>query len=419
MITIYPLKYTELQKYYNSLTFTLNELTLLLNVKGFYKGKKIDKNIAISKNRLYTSKTVLNNSLTLFYTYVLTDLNDFTYISSNITFNSIDPDKPEFLLYLDEDYNCVNNSITIISNTFISSTATYSLTSFYSLSANVSNLSYTSLTSLYSLTAEYCKNVVVSPNGIDIFDIPYSRIFVGTIYPTNATEYDTYYNISTKKLYLFVANSWQEINWQKYIKSDILYKNGLLRISTTTGALEYYFAVNDWREIIPTFGSVFTPLNYTNYIYYIAPGQTIACYSSSIVPIIVEDAMVLNVVCSYSCNSGTVFGLIPNDGIINSKYTGQTYYITNSNTGVQIGVISTTWFIPIAPCSTSVRNNIYFNTYRSIYTGTGYANSNTNVIVINYSGFINNVNIGANRFGVWCCNGNPVVVDIATIRREN
>jgi hypothetical protein len=416
MITIYPLKYIELQKYYNSLTFTLNELSLLLNVKGFYKGKKIDKNIAISKNRLYTSKTVLNNSLTLFYTFVRADLDEFTYTSSNITFNSMDPDKPEFLLYLDDDYNCVNNSMTILSNTYISSTATYSLTSFYSLSANVSNLSYTSLTSLYSLTAEYCKNAVVSPNGIDIFDIPYSRIFVSTTYPTNATEYDTYYNINTKKLYLFVANSWQEINWQKYVKSDRYYKEGSLRINTTTGALEAQSTKNNWFEIIPSFGANFTSMNYTNYIYYIAPGQTYVGYSTSIIPIYIRSTMELTIFCSYSYYSGTVFGLIPY-GILSSSNNGTLYYMMNSNTGVKIGEISTTWFIPFAPHSNSSRINIYLNTFSSIQEGSGYANSNTNIMVINFKGYTDSTT--ADYFGMWCCDGKPIIVDIATIRREN
>jgi hypothetical protein len=360
-------------------------------------------------------------------------LNEFTYTSSNIAFNSINPNKPELLLYLDEDYNCVNNSITIISNTSLSNTtnsntctnmsntATYSLTSFYSLSSEVSNFSYTSLTSLYSLTAEYCKNVIIAPNSIGMFDIPYTRIYVSTTFPTNALEYDTYYDIRAKKLYLFVANSWQEINWQKYVKSDNLmpYNKQALRINTMTEALEYNYGGNDWYEIIPTFGAVFTPINYTDYVYYIAPGQTIACYSTSIVPIFVNDYMNLTIICSYSySNSGTAFGLIPNK-ILSSSNTGELYYNMNSNTGVKIGNISTTWFIPIVPHSNSSRVNIYLNTYRSIYEGTGYANSNTNVIVINYSGFINGNNTGANIFGIWCCDGKPITVDIATVRREN
>jgi hypothetical protein len=416
MITIYPLKYIELQKYYNSLTFTLNELTLLLNAKGFYKGKKINRNIAISKNHLYTSLTVLNNSLTLFYTFVQIDLDDFTYTSNNITFNSTNPDKPEFLLYLDDEYNCVNNSITLLSNTFISSTATYSLTSLYSLTSNISNLSYTSLTSLYSLTAEYCKNVMIAPNSIDIFDIPYSRLFVDTSFPINVLEYDSYYNINTKKLYLFTSNTWQEINWQNYVKSDNLYKNNRLRINNSTGALEIQSKDGIWHEIIPTIGATFAPISYTGFIYYIAPGQAYNGISSSIAPIIAINNMLYRGTYYHTYSGSSHFGIFPS-GLTISNGTGA--FILGGITPLQNYYINGKNYIPIARQANEPNNyaNISIHIANFMLHVTSVAHSNTGPVVSTQIGYGNFPNNGY-YLGIWCYEGTPISVDIITIRRE-
>jgi hypothetical protein len=421
MITIYPLKYIELQKYYRSLTFTLNELSLLLNVKGFYKGKKIDKNIAISKNHLYTSKTVLNNSLTLFYTYVLTDLNNFTYISSNITFNSMDPDKPEFLLYLDEDYNCINNSITIISNTFInvSNTVTLSLTSLYSLTSNFSNSAITSLTSLFSLTAAYCIN---SSNNTNLFDIPYTRIFVDTAFPTNVSENDSFYNINTKKLYVYRFNTWIEINWQNYIKCDKIYKEGYLRINPNTGGLEITPQVT-WYEIIPTIGTVFTPMNY-NYVYYIAPGQTYVGYSSSIAPIIISsgdfaDATFFEGTYYLTYSKTGYFGLYPFSTTLNNDYGS--YIIGGSTSITSISFNNKNYGVISYHSSTDVKVGhfyiyIWFNKgFIDIYTSV-INNTNTNILTLTSHGYY--VNKDMYYLGTWCFEGIPISVDKVILKRK-
>jgi hypothetical protein len=379
MITIYPLKYIELQKYYRSLTFTLNELSLLLNVKGFYKGKQIDKNIAISKNRLYTSKTVLNNSLTLFYTFVRADLDDFTYISSNITFNSIDPDKPEFLLYLDDDYNCVNASITLLSNTIINNTIVQSTSSVYSYSSEISNLSYTSLTALYSLTAEYCKNINVTSSNIDVYNIPYTRIFVtndfNNMLLTMAKEYDSFYNINTKKLYVYINKSWQEVDWKPFIKSDRLYKEGRLRINDTTGALEIanYPVDEIWFEIIPTIGKAFEPIDSTGYVYYIAPGQIYNEFGTATIPIIAVNSMMFSgMYYNYSGFSGSSqIGLLPSN--MNVIYNGSGMYCKGGAIPLQTDTIYSGSTIPIACVANDVNNYASFNIY--IYNDTLFVTS--------------------------------------------
>jgi hypothetical protein len=155
MITLYPLKYNKYKNYYTNINFTVDETNLSLNISGLFANKYINNSIQLDKSLLVTSTTVLNNSITAKFSYLVVDLYSYTYDSNTISFNSIEPHKPEFLLYLNADNNkCINDFVSlIVSNSnigFSSASTQYSETSNYSLT---SALSYTSLLSLTSNTA--------------------------------------------------------------------------------------------------------------------------------------------------------------------------------------------------------------------------------------------------------------------------
>jgi hypothetical protein len=302
MMTLYPLKYTEYYNYYKTLNFTLNESNLKLNIIGNFVNQNINTNIQINKNALFTSSITLN-SLTVMYTYLLIDLYSFTYASNSVSFNSIEPHLPEFLIYFDSNTNFVTSSTqsilyysntVVISSTFNPSVTVFnSLTSLYSSTADFAQKS---ISALYSSTANFAQNslsaefsntaiyslasktayslapsVYVKLENLDIIPtmIPKSTINVGTVLPATALEYDSFYKLDTKELFVYLSNTWRRINWQKYITADELYRTGRLRINQSTSALEIVSVNLAWFEIIPTIGNIFLPIgfNYYNYNY--------------------------------------------------------------------------------------------------------------------------------------------------------
>jgi hypothetical protein len=279
MITLTPLRNNN---YYNSINFELDETNLTFNISGVFNNNNINTSLNINPNSLITSITVINNSLTTLYTYLLVDLYSYTYASNSISFNSSASNQPEFLLYLDNNYTCINDYVNLaIANPNLPLNTKYSYTS------GTARFSYTSLSALYSATALYsyttiyAKNVLInsSTRKIDIFDIPYSRLFVSsTGFIASASQYDSVYDYIYKKLYVFIDDDWHEVNWRDYIKRDRLYRNGILRFNKSNSALEYNFRYSsyDWSEVIPTIGKI-VKVTYgwfsSNTLYYIAPGQ--------------------------------------------------------------------------------------------------------------------------------------------------
>jgi hypothetical protein len=354
MIKLSPINSNISQTYYNTLKFSLNPLTLLLNISGTFMNQTMQKSIPINKATLLISNTAIYNSLTVLYTYLTINLNSYTYITSVTQINSNDPYKPEFLLFLDNSLNCINDAINLTKvlysgSTYLSIYTINSLTSLYSLSAYTSNLAYLSLTSLYSLTAEYVKTIQFQPTinnvNIDIFDIQYSTLFVGTDSSTFPYyyyyDYISYYNINTKKLYFYKSYTWHEIDWKEYIKRDRLYKEGRLRINNSTSALEIQSADGIWHEIIPTVGRIVNPASYTNYIYYIAPNQTVL--TSSIIAI--NDIKYGIFVYNATFSDTKWLGLLPSGLFINNGYNNT--FIANSYSGYYVESSSNNTYIPI------------------------------------------------------------------------
>jgi hypothetical protein len=298
-------------------------------------------------------------------------------------------------------------------------TSYVSLTSLYSLSSGTSNYSISSLTALYSgsavysYTANFAKYAFGGSNttAIDsLFNINYSRIFVDTSFPSNATDYDSFYDINTKKLYLYISGNWQEINWQYLIKSDRLYKEGRLRINNSTGALEIMSSNTTWYEIIPTLGKVFTPISYTGYAYYIAPGQTYNGISSSVAPIIAVNNMLFSGVYSYTYSGEAWFGIFPSGLTISDGYA-----IHNAQTAATSG----RKFVPLINQANganwaNISIHINKNMMRIVGLGQGDA-GNYAENTIGFGSFPTN----GYYLGTWCYEDTPINVDMVSIRRES
>jgi hypothetical protein len=113
MMTFYPLQYNKFKNYYTNINFTIDENTTTLYLTGSFANKYINKSITIDKNRLNLVNTTINNSVPGKYTYLLVDLYSYTYASNNAPFNSIEPHKPEFLLYFDTNLKIIDNTYSL------------------------------------------------------------------------------------------------------------------------------------------------------------------------------------------------------------------------------------------------------------------------------------------------------------------
>ena len=126
----------------------------------------------------------------------------------------------------------------------------------------------------------------------------YSRMTVGTSYPTNPNHNDLFWNSSTLKLYRYdaVSSSWIEIDWKTIVKASPEFIAGRLRINSSSGQLEISPDGTNWYACIPAVGSSaveITTLDNTNfsYKYWIAPGQTAIIRNANHVPIVYTQAL--------------------------------------------------------------------------------------------------------------------------------
>jgi hypothetical protein len=388
MIILYPLKYDTYYNYYQRLNFTLNETNLILNISGFFINQNINKNIQLNKNALITSTTVLNNSTTALYTYLLIDLYTFKYESNTNPFKSMLPHKTEFLIYFDS--NLYSNT----TNTSINTSQISSVPVYNTAPATSSTISFNTLE--------------MSP-----FMIPYTYINVGTALPSTANEYDSFYNTNTKELFVYLSNTWNKVDWKKFIISDRLYREGNLRINPSTSALEIMSSNTTWYEIIPTIGTVFTPISYTGYVYYIAPEQTYIGFSSSVAPIIAVNNTAFKGL--YSATTANYsFGIFPSGLTISNGYI---QYMWGENTSTKANNLTNYKFIPIqqqgynkhkwAPFSLQIRENNVLTT------------------CLGNDGGVIQAHIGSGSFpdasyylGIWCAENSATYVDYVSIKRE-
>jgi hypothetical protein len=306
--------YFKLYVYNNKFYVSPNNITQNLNIHTSTGFAYTSLSTNFSNTSIYSLTTkyseFANTSLTTDYSisslYSLTS--EFSTTTSNVEFTN--------------KSNFANKSLTAI----------ISLSSLYSLSANngdyalLSLTTQNSLSTFYSTTSLYTKNASTILSIVEkftLFSIPYTKLSVSTSFPATANLYDSFYNINTKELFVYAANSWQPVEWQIYIKSDRLYKEGKLRINNTTGALEIQSANGIWHEIIPTIGKAFTPTSYTKYVYYIATNQIFAGFSTTIVPLMAISSMkfkgMLYFVGRYSGPAGLrPNGIVVSDGVFST-----------------------------------------------------------------------------------------------------
>ena len=418
MIKIPPINSNISQTYYNTLKFSFNPTTLTVNISGTFLDQYIQRHIMINKSSLLISRTVLYNSLTILYTYLTIDLNNFTYTSSISRINSNDPYKPEFIIFLDDSLNSINDviNLTNISNdnktTYISTTANVSLQSFNSLSSNTSILSYTSLYSFYSLTAEYAKNLSsltnIGNNINNIFDIQHTNLYVSTsnLSTFSYKEYDSFYNIITKELFVLVSGTWQKVNWQNFVKTDRLYKEGKLRINPSTTALEIQSANGTWYEIVPSIGKVFGPMS-TSYIYYVAPNQSVTLNYISKIPLIATNNIGYKGKLYFSLYTNDWFGIIPSNMLINDGYSNM--IIQQYKSYIKTLNINNVTYIPIFKTDWTVEHIINLTIYNNYMIGYG-----------NQSGFAKSFEYAFGSFpingyylGYWC--SSSTIINVSSL----
>ncbi len=306
----------------------------------------------VNNNKLYASPNNISRNLNIYTS------TSFAYTSvssnfSNTSFYSLTTKYSEFanisltteysissLYSLTTEFSTTTSTVKFTNKSNYANkslTAIISLSSLYSLSANNSDYAILSLTTqnslstFYSTTTLYTKNASIILSFVEkftLFSIPYTRLSVSTNFPTTAKLYDSFYNINTKELFVYATDSWQLVEWQNYIVSDRLYKEGRLRINDSTGALEIQSADGVWHEIIPTIGVAFAPVSYTNYVYYIATNQIFVGLSTTIVPLMAIPSMkfkgMLYFVGRYSGPAGLhPNGIVISDGVYS---TVQGYY---------------------------------------------------------------------------------------------
>ena len=86
------------------------------------------------------------------------------------------------------------------------------------------------------------------------FSIPYSELYIGNTEPTAPKLWDSFYNETNDKLFLWNGAEWVEIDWEGRAENDIWYRLNKLRIQN--GKLEISNNGTDWYQIYPSIGNV-------------------------------------------------------------------------------------------------------------------------------------------------------------------
>jgi len=111
-----------------------------------------------------------------------------------------------------------------------------------------------------------------------VYQIPYTRLRIGTQLPNTAILYDTFYKTNTNELFVFDGQDWLKIDWQKFLVGSPEYRAGKLRVNN--GRLEISNNGSDWYQVIPTIGKVVEYVASTSdpnndpTVLYLLPGQT-------------------------------------------------------------------------------------------------------------------------------------------------
>ena len=183
-----------------------------------------------------------------------------------------------------------------------------------------------------------------------IYQIPYTRISVGTTFPTNPILYDTFYKSDTDELYLFDGSNWLKIDWQKFIQAVPEFTNGKLRINGTQ--LEISNDGTNWFRVIPTIGKV-VEINDDANIFFILPGQTAKKLNTNVLNIAYADDSAFNLYLNTStATTGTLDILQISDIAATSEYiyfysrydgttTVENSAYTNSANGLLINDVDT------------------------------------------------------------------------------
>jgi len=119
----------------------------------------------------------------------------------------------------------------------------------------------------------------IAPVNPRFYEVPYSRLRVGTTLPSQVRLFDTFYKLDTNQMFLYNGLNWIEVDWIPRIYNSPDYQKGILRVND--GRLEFTPNGYDWFQVIPTIATYTEYIPYTSNanddttVIYLMPGQTL------------------------------------------------------------------------------------------------------------------------------------------------
>lgn len=123
----------------------------------------------------------------------------------------------------------------------------------------------------------------------DVDYVPFSTLTVGTSFPTSPSNYDSFYNSTTKRLYRYVYGVWVELDWQRMVKAGPEWRNN--RLQVVSDQLQISPDGTNWYNCIPAVGAYsiqidsFDNTGYSQ-LYYILPGTTVVIKNANHIPLV-------------------------------------------------------------------------------------------------------------------------------------
>jgi len=250
--------------------------------------------------------------------------------------------------------------------------------------------------------------------------IPYSQLYIQSSPPTVVQLYDSFYNTNTNELFYWNGSVWVKVDWTKWVRNDIWYRLGKLRINA--GKLEISNDNTNWYQVFPTIArTVEVIADDTNpadnfKIAYLTVGQTLLVRGKNLAraAAIVPSLWIGNFYHTYPGEYW--FGIFPSNITISDGY-GQWVASAGSSTGV--GSTSSRNFVPIMEQANEAHNWAHFSIQIMNNKMT------TSSVGHGYPGYSVTADTGSGTFpstgyflGSFCYEGTKINVDYLAITRQ-
>ncbi|MCI4408136.1 MAG: hypothetical protein JHC26_03515 [Thermofilum sp.] len=253
-----------------------------------------------------------------------------------------------------------------------------------------------------------------------LLSLSYSQLYIASSAPTSPQLYDSWYNVNTNELSYWNGSVWVKVDWTRWVKNDIWYRLGKLRISNSQ--LQVSNDGTNWYQVFPSLGrTVEVVADDTNSadnfkIVYLAVGQTLLVRGKNLAraAAIVPSLWIGNYYHTYSGSAW--FGIFPSNMTISDGYG---VWVAGNSTSATSGYTSSRNFVPMTEQANEAHNwamfSIQIANSKMTTVSTGHGEVGTCV----------QPHIGSGTFpsngyflGSFCYEGTKINVDYFAVTRQ-